>query len=108
MRRNAVDVFEGTIRNGQIILDVPAALPDGTRVGITPIGEATATIGMREQDWPVTGKEIDAHLARMEQVEPGWLAPEDDVAWRAALQAERDAEKTQFSEGAEKLQRMWQ
>ena len=103
-----MNVFEGTIVKGQIILDVPAALPEGTRVEVTPIGGAAATLGMREQDWPSTAQEITAHLARMEQVEPGWLAPEDDVAWRAVLMAQRDAEKTQFPEGAEKLQRMWQ
>jgi hypothetical protein len=43
---------------------------------------------MREEDWPTTPEAIAALLARMEQVEPGWLSPEDDAAWRAALRAQ--------------------
>jgi hypothetical protein len=79
-----VDAFEGTIKDGQIILDIPAALPDGTRVEVTPIDQPAPTVGIREQDWPTTAEGIAALLARMEEVEPGWLSPEDDRAWRAA------------------------
>jgi len=102
-----VDALEGTIRNGQIILDAPAVLPEGTRVEVMPIGQAGPTLGMREKYWPTTAEGIAALLARMEQVEPGWLSPEDDVAWRAAVRAEKESQKTQFVGDAEKLQRMW-
>jgi hypothetical protein len=78
-----MNTFQGTIKDGHIILDVPAALPEGTRVEVLPIGESRPTLGMREEDWPNTEEGVAALLARMEQVEPGWLAPEDDAAWRA-------------------------
>ena len=44
--------LQGTIKNGQIILDAPAALPEGTRVEVLPIRGARPTRGMREEDWP--------------------------------------------------------
>jgi hypothetical protein len=77
-----MNALHGTIKNGQIILDVPAALPEGTRVEVMPINETSPTLGMREADWPTTPERIAALLERMEQTEPGWLSPEDDAAWR--------------------------
>lgn len=103
-----VNVFEGTIKNGEILLDVPVALPDGTRVGVTPLMQDAATLGMREEDWPTTLEGIATLLGRMEQVEPGWLSPEDDAAWRADLNGQKQSEKTHFMKEAEKLGRMWQ
>src|ERR1700730_17700843 len=100
--------LQGTIKNGQIILDAPAALPEGTRVEVLPIEGARPTLGMREDDWPTTPEGIAALLARMDQVEPGWLSPEDDAAWRAALRAQKEFEKTRFFEDAEKLRSMWE
>jgi hypothetical protein len=100
--------LQGTIRNGQIILDSPAALPEGTRVEVLPIEGARPTLGMREEDWPTTPEGIAALLARMDQVEPGWLSPEDDSAWRAELRAQKESEKGRFLEAAEKLRRMWE
>jgi hypothetical protein len=93
------------MKNGQIILDAPAALPDGTRVEVLPVEGARPTLGMREEDWPTTSEGITALLARMDQVEPGWLSAEDDAAWRATLGAQNEFEKTRFFEDAEKLRR---
>jgi hypothetical protein len=44
----------------------------------------------------------------MDQVEPGWLSPEDDAAWRAALRSQKELEKARFFEDAEKLRGMWE
>ena len=66
------------------------------------------TLGMREEDWPTTPEGIAALLARMDQIEPGWLSPEDDAAWRADLRAQREREKAEFFEDAEKARRMWE
>lgn len=85
--------LQGTMKNGQIVLDAPASLPDGTRVEVLPIEGTPATLGMREEDWPTTAEGITALLARMDQVEPGWLSPEDDAAWRADLRAQKEFEK---------------
>ena len=73
-----------------------------------PIEEARPPLGMREEDWPTTPEGIEALLARMDQVEPGWLSPEDDAAWRAALRAQKELEKARFLEDAEKLRGMWE
>ena len=103
-----MNALQGTIKNGQIILDAPAPLPEGTRVEVLPIEGARPSLGMREEDWPTTPEGIAALLARMDQVEPGWLLPEDDAAWRAAIRAEKEFDKARFFEEADKLRRMWQ
>jgi len=72
--------LQGTFKNGQIVLDAPATLPEGTRVEVLPIDGSRPTLGMREEDWPTTPEGIAALLARMDQVEAGWLSPEDDAA----------------------------
>ena len=100
-----MNALRGTIKNGQIILDVPDALPEGTRVEVLPINEARPRLGMREEDWPTTAEGIDALLERMEQVESVWLSPEDDAAWRAALCAQNESEKTQFLESGKRGRR---
>ena len=100
--------LQGTIKNGQIVLDAPGALPEGTRVEVLPIQGAGPALGMREEDWPTTQEGIAALLARMDQFEPGWLSPEDDDAWQVAVCGEEELEKTQFFADAEKLRSMWE
>jgi hypothetical protein len=34
----------------------------------------------------------------MDQIEPGWLSPEDEAAWRAALREQKKLEKARFFE----------
>ena len=63
-----MNALQGTIKNGHIILDVPTALPEGTRVEVLPINASRPTLGMREGDWPTTPEGIAALLARMEKV----------------------------------------
>lgn len=100
--------LQGTIKNGQIVLDAPADLPEGSRVEVLPVTVAEPTIGMREEDWPTTPEGITALLERMDQVEAGWLAPEDDAAWRATLHAQKEVEKARFAENADLLREMWE
>lgn len=103
-----MDAMQGTIKNGYIVLDVPGSLPDGTRVEVLPLNSNRPTLGMREEDWPTTPEGIATLLARMDQVEPGWLSPEDDAAWRATLTEQKDAEKARFDSDAEKLKKVWE
>jgi hypothetical protein len=63
---------------------------------------------MSEEGGPTTPEGIAALLARMDQVEPCWLSPEDEAAWRADLRAQKEKEKAQFFEDAEKLRRLWE
>ena len=103
-----MNALHGAVKNGQIVLDEPAELPEGSRVEVLPIEAARPTLGMREEDWPTTPEGIAALLARMDQIEPGWLSPEDDAAWRAALREQKDVEKARFFEDADALGRMWE
>jgi hypothetical protein len=103
-----MNALHGTVKNGQIVLDEPAELPEGSRVEVFPVEAARPTLGMREEDWPTTPEGIAALLARMDQVEPGWLSPEDDAAWRAALREQKDVEKARFFEDADALGEMWE
>jgi hypothetical protein len=98
----------GTVKNGQIVLDEAADLPEGTRVEVVPVPAARPALGMWEEDWPTTPEGIAALLARMDQVEPGWLSPDDEAAWKAALQAQNDFEKATFNEWSEKVRGAWE
>jgi hypothetical protein len=106
--KQGMTALQGTIRNGQIVLDAPVELPEGSRVEVLPVEMARPAFGMREEDWPTTPAAIAALLARMDQVEPGWLSPEDDAAWRIALRAQKEIEKAKFFEDAERLRRIWE
>ena len=95
-------VIDGTMKNGQVVFDEPAPLPDGTRVKVV---FAADTAG---DDSPATPDAIAARLALMDELEPGWLSPEDDAAWRAALREQKEYEKSRFFDDAEKLRRLWE
>jgi hypothetical protein len=104
-----VSPVQGTIRDGQIVLDAPAMFPEGTRVEVLPLAKvADAFAGLREDQWPTTPEEIAGHLARMDLVEAGWLSAADEAAWRAALSEQRDNEKASFMEDADRLRDAWQ
>ena len=103
-----MNALHGTILNGQIVLDVPAELPEGTRVEVLPVGPDRPTLGMREEDWPTTPEGVAALVARMDQVEAGWLSPEDEATWRASLGAQKELEKQRFFNDADAMRRMWE
>jgi hypothetical protein len=100
--------IKGTVKNGQVVLDEPEGLPEGTRVEVLPVDAGKPRIGMREEDWPTTPEGIKALLKRMDETEPGWLSPEDEAAWKAALQEQKEDEKARFFNDEEKLRRMWE
>ena len=68
-----MNAIQGRIKNGQIVLDQPAELPEGTRVEVVPVGVPRLALGMREDDWPTTPEGIATLLARMDKVEPSEL-----------------------------------
>ena len=49
--------------NGQIVLDTPADLPEGTLVEVVPVKVVRPALGMREEDWPTTPEGVAALLA---------------------------------------------
>jgi hypothetical protein len=103
-----MNALQGTYTNGQILLDSPASLPEGTRVEVLPVEKGRPALGMREEDWPTTPEGIAALLCRMNSIEPDWLSAADDTAWRESLKAQRELEKAHFEEDAKSLQRIWE
>jgi hypothetical protein len=85
-----MSAITGVMRNGQVVLDGPADLPEGTRVEVVPVGPARLAWGLREEDWPTTPEGIAALVARMEQVEPLLLSSEEEAGWKAGLKAQRE------------------
>jgi hypothetical protein len=69
-------VRKGVIRGGQVIVEEPINLPDGSEVTIT--GRAHGKfLGEEDKDRPPTPKEIEAALAAMDQVEPFDMTDEE-------------------------------
>jgi len=104
-----MNALQGTVRHGQVVLDDPAELPEGTRVEVLPVESTRPSLGMREEDWPTTPEGIVALVRRMDEVEPGgWLTPEEEAAWLADLREQKENDKARFFAEAEKLRRMWE
>ncbi|HEV3436085.1 MAG TPA: hypothetical protein VG122_01925 [Gemmata sp.] len=103
----SIIVRKGVIRDGQVIVDQPINLPDGSEVTITgmPHGEFS---GEEDNDRPLTPEEIAATLAAMDKIEPFEMTPEAEAALATERQARKDWEKAHFAEQAEKLRRMWE
>jgi hypothetical protein len=84
------------MKNGHVVLDVPTALPEGTRVEVSPINESRPTFGMRDEDWPTTPEGIRELLARMDALEPLEFTPEEESEIEAARAAVREATLTKM------------
>lgn len=95
-----MSALHGKIKNGQVVLDRPAPLPDDTDVIVTP-GSAGP------DDGPMPPDEIARVLAAMDRVVPFDLTDAERAAWAAERQARKDREKARFAEEAETLRRMW-
>jgi hypothetical protein len=94
-------VLRGKIKDGQVVLDRPAELPDDTDVIVTPGSSAPA------DDDPMTPDEIARVLAAMDKVQPFDLTDPERAAWEAERAAAKAREKAQFAEHAERLRGMW-
>jgi hypothetical protein len=94
------------VKNGQIVLDEPARLPDGTRVEVVPAEGGRPTMGIREEDWPTTPEGIAALLKRMDDLEPLAMTPEEEAdlaAWRKKRKEHELANWEQRSRRIEEL-----
>jgi hypothetical protein len=126
-----MSTITGVVRNGQVILDEPAGLPEGTRVAVVPVEAAPTdsggrpvsgavnpatgvppshggSLGMREEDWPTTPEGIAALLRRWHAHEPLEMTPEEEAAWRADLRARNEQEKVTFDQWSEEMRRVWE
>jgi hypothetical protein len=102
-----MNAIKGIVRNGHIVLDHPADLPEGCRVLVEPITEEEI-LGIREEDWQDTPEAIAAWLRWYDSLEPLQRTPQEEAEWQAARQAQAEREKAAFSERAEKLRRIWE
>jgi hypothetical protein len=96
-----VIAVKGTVQNGQVLLPSPIDLPDGTEVTVLSEG-AGHPIGIAEDEWPTDPEGIARLVARMEQVEPFDLTPEeeaDTAAWRRKISEYTRANQDKAVEG---------
>jgi len=103
----AVNAIKGVVKNGHIVLDNPAVLPEGCRVLVEPI-TWEETLGIREEDWQDTPEAVAAWLRWYDSLEPLQLTAQEEDEWQAARQAQNAREKAPFEEHAEKLRGTWE
>jgi hypothetical protein len=91
-------------KHGRIIPTPLVDWPDGTALVVEPIGESPAAenAGNLLDDDPAS---IERWLAWFETPEPPDFAPEEEAAWQAARQEQREWEKARFDARAERLAR---
>ena len=61
------------------------------------------TVGMREEDWPTDAEGIARLIARMEQIEPFVMTPEEEADWIAWRQRIKEYELANFDKRIEGL-----
>lgn len=93
--------LRGRIKNGQVVLDQPADLPDDTEVIVT-------TGHVADDDSPMPSEEIVRVLAAMDAIEPFEMTDNERAAIDDDRQARKEWEKAHFEERAEKLRRSWE
>ena len=93
--------IKATVRGRRLEVDVPTDWPDGIEVEIQPL------TGM-PPDGPMSAEEIARTLAAMDQIEPLVLTEAERRAWETERREQREREKLQFAEHAEKLRRKWE
>ena len=62
---------------------------------------------MDESDWDDSPEGIDAWIQAVRELEPIFSNEVEQAAFDKALQDQKDWEKSQFFEQAEKLRKMW-
>src|SRR5262245_9070269 len=73
-----MSTIRGTIQDGQVILNTPTSLPNGTPVTVSPI--TPAGVDELPDDNDVSPEAIARRLALMDRVQP-WMTPEELAEW---------------------------
>ena len=97
-----MNAIKGMMKNGQIVFDDPPDWPDGMEVFVEPAD----SFGMSEDEQGDDPESIARWLAAFDSIEPMQMSPEEEAAWAAARQAQKEFEKRTFDERAERLRRM--
>ena len=99
--------IKGKYRDGKIILAEQADWPEDTEVLVEPL-PTEPTIGMREEDWADTPQAIADWIAWYDSLEPLEMTPEEEAEWHAALQAQKEFDKSTFEERARRIERLFE
>jgi hypothetical protein len=102
-----MSAITGTVRDGSVILDEPALLPEGSRVVVQPI-ETVAPLGISEADWQDTPEAIADWIAWYDSLQPIEVSAADEQAIEAFRRRQKEAGKAAFDERAERLREIWQ
>lgn len=102
----SIIIRKGIIRGGQIVVEEPIDLPEGSELTIAGIPSSDACSPV--DNGRLTPEEISATLAAMEKIEPFEMTPEEEAAWERDRLAQREWEKAHFFEWSEQLRRMWE
>lgn len=100
--------IKGTVKNGQVVFDEPAGLPEGTRVEVTPVETGRPTLGMREEDWPTTPEDIAALLKRMDEIEPLEMTAEEEADLADWRRKQREYELANWDKRARRIEGMFE
>jgi hypothetical protein len=95
-----MSAIRGTIRNGQVVLDEPADLPDGTRV---TVGREPIEL-MTEDEQGDDPESIAAWIAWAESVQPLILTPEDEERIRQARADQKAWELANWEAHSKKIE----
>ena len=102
-----MEVMKGTFRNGQIILDTPADWPDGCRVTVE-LDSPPEITGMTEEEQGDDPESIARWITEFDAIPPLQMSPDEEAAWLAARNTQKQFEKSRFEERAEKLRGIWE
>jgi hypothetical protein len=100
--------LKGTIRNGQVVLEKPAAWPDGTAVNVARAATPQETEGAcdpTEEDWSNTPEAIAEWLAWYRSLEPLLLTPAEEADTEAWLRKVNDYGVAKMQQGSEEVAR---
>jgi hypothetical protein len=100
-----MNAIKGKYRGGQVVLNQKTDWPDDADVLVELIDDKQQ-IGMREEDWPEGPEAIAEWMRWVDSLEP-IMSPEDEAKWHAALEDQKNFEKANFAEHADKLKRMF-
>ena len=94
-----MNAVKGIVKNGGVVLDNPAELPEGCRVVVEPLSD-DGSLGIREEDWQDTPEAVAEWLRWYDSLEPLQMSPQEEAEWRAALQEQKEREKAAFASDA--------
>ena len=102
-----MNAIKGIWHDGQVLIEEPGDWPDGTTLIVEPAAP-TASLGLREEDWPMKPDEIAKHLTQMDQIQPLEMTPEEEAVWQAARKAQREYDFLNFEQRTQRIERTLQ